>query len=277
MFDTSSICFMGSPEYALPSLMGLHNWVGVRCVITRKDAAKGRSKKQIPTPIKSWSLAHNIPVFEPESKNDLQAVVEKLSPTLIIVIAYGMILPKKITETYPCINLHGSILPKYRGASPIQAALLNNDDETGVTAIRMNEKMDEGDILTIKTCRISPSDTGDTLFKKLSHVSFDVLKESLTSKINPYPQDHNNATYCKKLSTEDRYIKSTHTAEEKLGKIRAFSPRPGAFIKENGQVVKVLEATIIENVLTPIIVQPEGKSQMTYSDYLRGNRPPINL
>jgi methionyl-tRNA formyltransferase len=146
-----------------------------------------------------------------------------------------------------------------------------------MTMKQVSPPFDEGDILTIKTCRISPSDTGDTLFKKLSHVSFDVLKESLTSKINPYPQDHNNATYCKKLSTEDRYIKSTHTAEEKLGKIRAFSPRPGAFIKENGQVVKVLEATIIENVLTPIIVQPEGKSQMTYSDYLRGNRPPINL
>lgn len=263
---------MGSPDFALSTLKSLHEKYGVASVLTRPDAPKGRGKKLTPTPIKAWAEEHNIPVYTPQDKTEVASQLKELNPSLCVVIAYGMILPKSITDTIPCINLHGSILPQYRGASPIHASLLNNDTETGITAIQMNEKMDEGDILHINRIPIADSDTLQTLHDTLSELSAKTILDTLESPTTPRPQDHNQASYCQKLTTEDRKLTPNDSAPLKYGKIRAFSPKPGAFIEDpSGKKIKILNATLSNSTLIPITVQPEGKGPMTYSDYLLGN------
>ena len=135
----TNLCFMGSPDFALPTLKALHENYTVSSVLTRPDAPKGRGKQLTPTPIKAWALENNIPVYTPTNKAEVAEVLTTLNPSLCIVIAYGMILPKSITDSITCINLHGSILPQYRGASPIHSSLFNNDTQTGITAIRMKK------------------------------------------------------------------------------------------------------------------------------------------
>jgi methionyl-tRNA formyltransferase len=263
---------MGSPDFALPTLKTLHKEYGVASVLTRPDAPKGRGKKLTPTPIKTWAEEHNIPVYTPQNKAEVEAQLNELKPSLCVVIAYGMILPKSITDAIPCINLHGSILPQYRGASPIHASLLNNDAKTGITAIHMNEKMDEGDILHINTLQITEDDTLQTLHDSLSELSAKTIIDAIDTTETPSPQNHTSATYCQKLTTEDRKINSDDTPEINYGKIRAFSPKPGAFIEVDGKKIKIIKASINGDTLTPLIVQPEGKGAMPYSDFLLGNQ-----
>lgn len=262
---------MGSPDFALPTLKTLHETYGVASVFTRPDAPKGRGKKLTSTPIKEWAEAHDIPVFTPQNKAEVEAQLKTLKPSLCVVIAYGMILPKSITDTIPCINLHGSILPHYRGASPIHASLLHNDTETGITAIQMNEKMDEGDILHINTLPITENDTLQTLHDSLSELSATTIIDTLNSDTPAVPQNHANASYCQKLTTNDRKIHITDSPEVKYGKIRAFSPKPGAFIERDGKIIKIIKANLNDGTLTLVTVQPEGKAPMSYSDYLLGN------
>lgn len=264
---------MASPDFALPTLKAVHNLYNVHAVFTRPDAPKGRGQGTNATPIKQWAQDLHIPIFEPKTKTELEHQVHVLKPTLILVIAYGMILPKTVTETYTCLNGHGSILPQYRGASPIHASLLNGDTETGITIIKMNEKMDEGDIVSIKKTQISSKDTLQTLHDTLSILCQDTMMETLQKKNHTLiPQLHEHATYCQKLSTADREIHPSETLKQKLGKIRAFSPKPGAFIMANGKVIKLLEATEQNGELLLITVQPEGKKPMSYHDYKLGNK-----
>lgn len=264
---------MGSPDFALPTLKTLHEKYGVASVLTRPDAPKGRGKKLATTPIKAWAEEHNIPVHTPQNKAEVEAQLNELKPSLCVVIAYGMILPKSITDSIPCINLHGSILPQYRGASPIHTSLLNNDTQTGITAIRMNEKMDEGDILHINTLPITEDDTLQTLHDSLSELSAKTILDTLESKASPQPQNPNEASYCQKLTSEDRKINPNDSPEVKLGKIRAFSPKPGAFIEIDGKKTKLIKARLDNGSITPITVQPEGKGPMNYNDFLLGNNP----
>ena len=276
--NTDRILFMASPEFALPSLIAIHTHYSVHAVVTRPDAPKGRGQHVEETPIKHWALSKNIPSFEPKNKLELEIIVKDLNPTLIIVIAYGMILPKTITDTYLCINCHGSVLPDYRGASPIHSSLLNGDKETGITVIKMNEKMDEGDTLHIKKTPIDSSDNLQTLHDKLSTLCAETLLETVHKKnLSHIPQNHNEATYCQKLTTADREIKTTDSPRTILGKIRAFSPKPGAFIIAKGKHVKILEAREENQYILPLVVQPEGKKPMSYHDFTLGNPEGLSL
>ncbi len=270
---------MGSPDFGIPSLAYLYQRSDIKLIgiMTQPDKKKGRGKILSPTPIKQWSIDHGIPVSCPTTKEDLVIQLNQWNPTLIIVIAYGMILPKIVTDSYHCINAHASLLPKYRGASPIQAVLLHNEKETGITLIKMNDKMDEGDIVFSQSMLIKQTDNFKTIHDQLSRLSVDALDHYLNNPQNGFPQNHQKASYCQKLTTKDRQLNPTDTIEEKYAKIRAFSPQPGAFFVQNTQSIKILDAHFKNNQLIPIQVQPEGKKQMTYDDYLRGGYPKLCL
>jgi methionyl-tRNA formyltransferase len=263
--------FMGSPEFGLHSLVKIqtHHSVELIAVFSKADAPKGRNQVICETPIKAWATKRHIPTYTPTSKKELCENIHELKPDVILVIAYGMILPKSITDTYLCINVHASLLPKYRGASPIHSSLLNNDKETGVTLIKMNEYMDKGDILFSKKIAIAPSDNLQTLNDKLSALSSKACDEimNIIKHLRFTPQNHDEASYCRKLHTNDFELQSTDSIEEKIGKIKAFSPRPGAFIIQDGKHIKILDAIIEDETLIPITVKPEGKPSMSYRDY----------
>lgn len=280
MIKTLKIIFMASPDFALPSLQALYELpsVTISAVFSRPDTRKGRHKQLQPTPIKAWAINHHIETYTPTHKEELAEQVQKLNPDLIFVIAYGMILPKSVTDHYMCINVHGSLLPHYRGASPIHASLLHNDTQTGVTLIHMNEKMDEGDMIMKTTYDIDPKDNFQHLHDTLAQHS----AEACASLIHDYPnltmtpQDHTQASYCSKLTSDDFELKDTDSLQTKQGKIRAFSPAPGAFIFQDGKRIKILEASVDGEKLIPIRVKPEGKREMSYRDYTLSN-PPLTL
>jgi methionyl-tRNA formyltransferase len=272
-----SVMYMGTPKIAIPSLEMLTTLYSdaTITVISRPDAPVGRGKKVRPSEVKQWAIDKKLTTYTPESKQALAELVEQLSPDLIVVMAYGMIIPKSITDNYFCINSHASILPQYRGASPIQASLLNNDPETGITLIRMNEKMDEGDILAIQTVPITQTDNYSSLTDKLQTLAAETLHTFLANDyanqtVKASPQSNEAASYCKKISKDDLQLDLSNDISISLGKIRAFSPKPGAYIMHNDKRLKLLAATVEENQLVPTTVQPEGKQAMPYSAYLNG-------
>jgi methionyl-tRNA formyltransferase len=279
-----SILFMGSPTYALPTLEAIHRQFpqATLTVFTRPDAPQGRSNTPVPTPIKTWAHTQGITVYTPASKIELQEQVQAIHPDLVIVIAYGMILPKAITDAYFCLNLHGSILPHYRGASPVQASLLNGDTETGISCIKMNEKMDEGPIVYEVKTPISPNEHFGELFDRLSQLSATacidfLIHHWLTRHVTETPQDHAKASFCFKLNKADFELKSSENQATWLRKIKAFSPTPGAYVIENGKRVKILKASLQNGQLTPEIVQPEGKKAMGYGDYCLGSTAALTI
>ena len=277
------VLFMGSAEIGIPTLEKIKalynkNLIGI---ITQPDAPKGRSKIPQPTKIKEWALLKEIITYEPKSKEKLTEQILKLDPDLIIVFAYGKILPQIITDTFFCVNIHASVLPKYRGASPIQTALLNGDKETGLTLIKMNEKMDEGDILKIKKIKINDNDNYGSLSHKMSLKAQDILlewiKDLKNKNITTTKQDHSNATYCRKIEKKDLEIKNNLGKSNIVNKIRAFAPQPGAYTVKNGKRIKILKARLENNEIIIEIIKPEGKKEMTYKDYCLGNNEGIEL
>jgi methionyl-tRNA formyltransferase len=275
MSNQYRVLFMGSPDFCIPTLDQLinHPKVTLLGVVSQPDKPKGRGKQHLPTPVKTWALDHELNTYCPLSKNNVSQIVNKLNPTLIVVVAYGMILPPSVTDNYVCINGHASLLPQYRGASPIQSSLLNNDTKTGITLIKITDKMDAGDIvLTVKT-PINDEDTLKTLHDQLSLVCATAFETYLNNPQSGIPQNENEATYCSKLTTANRELLPTDPIDVKWGKIRAFSPKPGAFIIIDGHPTKIINAKQEGNELTPVIVQPPGKKPMNYDDYLRGGYP----
>ena len=275
---TERIVFMGSPDFGIPTLTEIYkeykkNLVGI---FTQPDRPKGRSKRPIPTPVKEWALANNIPVYQTDANSDLLTQITLLQPTIIIVIAYGLILPKEITNHYNCVNIHGSLLPKHRGATPIQASILEGDKETGVTLIRMTRGLDEGPILATKKIKLHEHYTFGNLFKKLQDLSTKCLLEFLETateeSLRGSPQNHRIATYCHKINKKELKLDCTEAPEKLLRKIKAFSPIPGTYtVTQKKQRIKILDAKIEEGQLIPLIVKPEGKKEMTYIDFCRGN------
>ena len=278
------IVLMGSPEYALPTLQAVASRFSesIVGVFTQPDKPKGRGQHLEPTPIKAWALNSGYTVYTPSTKQEVQNLCFELEPDFILVIAYGMILPKALTDRFFCLNSHGSLLPLYRGASPIHAALLNGDSHTGVTLIRMNEKMDEGDILAIESCPILSEDTLKSVHDKLAQLSaslcLNFLVEYAQNKHHSgTPQDASKATNCHKLSSEDRQLLPEETSEQKWRKIKAFSPSPGAYWMQDGKRIKILEAFVDRGALIPVKIQPEGKPPMRYADYCLGNTKGLTL
>ena len=295
------IIFFGTPDFARPSLEKLINsGYLVIDVVTQPDKKIGRKQKEIHSPVKELALKHKIPVFQPEKISDPNCVqkIKDLNPGLIVVAAYGQILPKEILEIpkYGCINIHASLLPKYRGVSPIQAAILNGDKETGVTIILMDEKMDHGKIVKSSKLKVQSDITLSELHDELAKLGAELLVEILpkwfSGQIKPKTQDESQASYTKILKKEDGQIDWHKSAEVIERQIRAFTPWPGSFCFWGNKRLKIIKAKVLdinktepgkvyeigdkiavqtgENMLELERIQLEGKKEMDVKEFLRG-------
>lgn len=279
-----SVLYCGSPEFAAANLKSLLNLdvISKLSVISQPDKIRARGKKVIPTEVKQVALESKLDVFCPTSKEEFANLVKTIHPDIIIVVAYAMIIPKQITDSYLCINSHASLLPKYRGASPIQSAILNQDAKTGICLIKMNENLDEGPVISQHELHITPQDTYDYIHDKLAALSAKSLCEFLTTynktkQLDNKDQNHKLATYCHKIKKEDLLLDLTKDKASILANIKAYSSKPGAYIIQNEKRIKIIDASLKDEKLIPTKIQLEGKPIISYSDYLLGRKDPINL
>ena len=243
------IVFFGSPATALPSLARLlKEGHGVELVICQPDKPFGRGKKLKPCPVKSFALDKGLSWYAPERIRKDPGALEKIravGPDIIVVVAYGQIIPASIIDLpeHKSINVHFSLLPKYRGASPVQWAILNGEEKTGVTVFRLNEKMDEGDILTSEAVPILPRENALNLETRLSHIGAEILHRTLAclDRIRPLGQDQTLATYAPKLKKEDGQIDWNQDAEAVDRKVRAMTAWPSAYTFLNGRRLIIQE------------------------------------
>ncbi|MBU1105443.1 MAG: methionyl-tRNA formyltransferase [Candidatus Riflebacteria bacterium] len=253
------LVFMGCPQFAVPSLERLTQdpHFSVVAVYCMPDRPKGRGKKSSPTPIKSFANDHGLPVLSPATFRQAPDAIETLrnfAPDFLVVVAYGLILPQSVLDIpkIAAVNLHASILPEYRGPSPIHQALLDGRNETGNTVMLMSKGMDEGDILAVETMSISPNEDFTAIHDRLSIMGSDLLvdtlKEFSAGKITPRPQQHEAATYTAKVTPQTARIKWSETAEKINNQIRAMNPAPGAWFEDVGERIKVFKAATAESV-----------------------------
>ena len=252
------IIFMGTPELAVASLCALLRDPAfeILAVVTQPDRAKGRDLKLQPSPVKQLALSSGLPVLQPIKARDEQFIAElrALAPDLIAVAAFGQILPKGILDLprWGCLNVHTSLLPKYRGASPIQSAILNDESETGVTIMKMDVGLDTGDILTQRATPIRDEDNAATLHDRLAQIGAELLVQTIpdyvAGKIWPRPQPHELATHVAKIKKEDGRIDWQQPARATWNRIRAFTPWPGAFTflpaQPQPQLLKIWQAEV---------------------------------
>ena len=301
MDKNTRIVYMGTPDFAVPCLERLislgYNVVGV---FSQPDKPKGRGYKLAPPPVKEVALAAGIPVFQPEKMRDgtALAMLKELAPELIIVVAYGKILPKDILELpkYGCINIHGSLLPKYRGAAPIQWSVINGDKVTGVTSMKLDEGMDTGNMLLKIETPILPDETAGELFDRLAPLGADCLEQTLGLFGESAPegerQDEAQATHAPMLKKEDGAVDFSLPAQKLHDLIRGTSPWPSAYTTLDGARLKLLRSSVVgesgrpgelldakkliiacgEGALLITEVQPEGGKRMNAEDFLRGKR-----
>jgi methionyl-tRNA formyltransferase len=296
------IIFMGTPDFSVPSFLSLINNANVVAVVTQQDKKVGRKQELSQSPVKKVALEHKIEVLQPITlKGNVEFIrrVKDLKPDLIVVVAYGFLLPQEILDIpkYGVINVHASLLPKYRGASPIQAAILNGDKETGVTIMLIDDKMDQGPLLTQKTITINNSDNFESLHDKLAQLGAELLSDTLpkyiSGEIKPVSQNEAEATYCKILTKADGKIDWAKPAEEIERQVRAFTPWPGAWSVWNGKSLKVLKSKVYKvhtvykvsevfkanadfvvscgkDALEILELQLEGKKPMSAKEFLNG-------
>lgn len=253
------IIFAGTPDFAAQHLHALlTSQHEIIAVYTQPDRPAGRGKKLTPSPVKMLALEHNIPVYQPASlkDDDAQQTLQSLNADLMIVVAYGLLLPKVVLDAprLGCINVHGSILPKWRGAAPIQRALWAGDKETGVTIMQMDEGLDTGDMLHIASIPVTPDDTSATLYEKLAELGPSALLYVLDNidSVTPKKQNNDDATYAKKLSKEEALIQWNDSAEQIERNIRAFNPWPVAWTKVDSQNIKIWSAEVIDLTTTEV-------------------------
>ena len=242
------ILFLGSSEFACPSLNSLalssHQVLGV---LTQPDRPKGRGQRFTPSPVKRLALEKNLPLFQPEKVRDPSTVehLRSLQPDVLVVVAYGQILPPAVLAIPPrgCVNVHASLLPKYRGAAPIARAILQGEQRTGVSTLFMDAGMDTGPILLVEESDISPTDTTGTLQERLSHIGASLLLRTLDEldkeTLRPREQDEAQSTYAPKIEKAEALIDWTRSARQLSFLLRAFDPSPGAFTFWNGRVLKL--------------------------------------
>ena len=301
MSDSLRIIFAGTPDFAARHLDALlssqHQVVGV---FTQPDRPAGRGKKLMPSPVKVLATEKNIPVFQPASLRpaENQELVSSLNTDVMVVVAYGLILPKAVLDMprLGCINVHGSLLPRWRGAAPIQRSLWAGDAETGVTIMQMDVGLDTGDMLVKLSCPIEATDTSATLYDKLANLGPQGLLETLnqlaTGLATPEVQSEELVTYAEKLSKEEARIDWSLSAAQLERCIRAFNPWPMSWLEIDGQPVKIWQASVInqltdaapgtiietnkqgiqvatgEGILNLESLQPAGKKAMTAQDLL---------
>ena len=303
------IVFMGTPDFAVPALEAIKN-AGhqVLLCVTQPDRPKGRGGAVTMPPVKEKAISLGIPVYQPERIRQDEAFFQRLrelSPDCIVVAAFGQILPKRILDLprYGCINIHGSILPRYRGAAPIQWAVINGDKESGVTIMQMAEGLDTGDMLDVARLPLSADETGGSLFDKLSQLGarriIAVLDALEKGGVHAVPQPEEGVTYAGKMEKNMGLIDWSKDARSIERLIRGCTPWPGTFSYLKGKMLKIWEAEVPEDsaeekertlpgtvkaaakgnflvqtgngVLRLLSVQPEGKKRMDTEAYLRGN------
>ena len=293
-----NIVFMGTPDFSVPVLKMLIENTNVLLVVTQPDKIVGKDKTVSFNPVKKLALEENIPVFQPmRIRKDFEKL-KNLDIDLIVTCAYGQIIPKEVLDMpkYGCINVHASILPKYRGSAPIQWCLFNNDDVTGITIMYMDEGMDTGDIIRIKEIPILDSDNVGTLHDKLSKLGCDLLLEVLPTifnKTNDRIKQGNNYTMAPMIKREDERLDFNEEGKKIIGKIKGLNPWPLANIIINNQEIKVLEAEFVQKKVdnTGIIkeidkknlgitckdgiiylkkIKPSGKKVMEINSFLNG-------
>ncbi|MFX3633329.1 MAG: methionyl-tRNA formyltransferase [Candidatus Pristimantibacillus sp.] len=302
------IVFMGTPEFAVPSLrLLLEQQYEVVAVVTQPDRPKGRKRTLTPTPLKEAALSFGLPVLQPERMRSAEAVaaIAELQPDIIVTAAYGQILPKAVLELprLGCINVHGSLLPQYRGGAPIQRAIINGEKVTGVTIMYMAEGLDTGDMISKVEVPITDEDTSGTLFDKLSIAGAELLGRTLPTiiagEVQAVKQQDELATYARNLTREDERIDWNQSALQIYNQVRGLSPMAGAFTTLNGEVFKVWSCTkqagaagksdaapgvVLEASDKGIVVQtgngtlllhdiqPSGKRMMSVADWLKGSK-----
>lgn len=244
---------MGTPDFADVCLKSLIN-AGheVAAVFTRKDKPKGRKQVLTPPPVKVTALKNGIPVYQPATlrKGNSAEIIKNLKPDVIVVAAYGLILPKAVLDIpkYGCINIHASLLPKYRGAAPVQWAVINGEKETGVTAMQMDEGLDTGDMIFSKSTPIGPNETSEELMERLSHIGAELLLKTLDAvqdgAVKPVPQDSDRSNYASMLTKELAKVDWNKTAGEIHNLIRGLIPWPVASTIYRGKKLKIYSSQL---------------------------------
>jgi methionyl-tRNA formyltransferase len=298
---SARVVFMGSPDFSLPILRALADSYQVVGVVTQPDRASGRGRELKPPPVKLLAQELELPLIQPEKLRQSEAM-EQLrvwNPDLIVVAAFGQILKKDVLylPRFGCLNVHASLLPRWRGAAPINAAILHGDEETGVTIMKMDVGLDTGPILSQRSIRLARDDTAGSVFEKLSQLGADLLIKTLpgylSGKIQPVPQSEDGVTYAPMLKKEEGRLDFTLPADELERHVRAFNPWPGAFMEFDGALLKI-HRTHVEDEKSEVgqrliyrdqpavgarsgllildEVQPAGKKPMSGKSFLAGAR-----
>ena len=293
---------MGSPEFAIPSLRTLAENYPVAGVVTQPDRPAGRGRTLTPPPVKELARELGLPVIQPRRLREPEAMqqLHAWKPDLIVVAAFGQILRQEVLDlpAYGCVNVHASLLPRWRGAAPIQAAILNGDEQTGVTIMRIDPGVDTGPILSRRPTPILQQDTAGSLSERLSELGAELLLETLPGylqgEIVPLPQDDSQATYAPMLKKEDGQLDFNRSAVELDLQVRAFNPWPGAYTLWQGQMIKIHRTHVVaqagagpgetlvhqglpalgtaSGLLVLDEVQPAGKKPMPGKFFLQGAR-----
>ena len=301
------ILFMGTPDFALFSLKGLcENGYNVVGVVTQPDKPKGRGYVLTPPPVKVYAMERNIPVYQPNSlrTDEFASLLAEIDPDIITVVAYGKILPKNVLD-YPkfgCVNVHGSLLPEYRGAAPMQMAIIDGKKVTGITTMFMAEGLDTGDMLLKAECEIAENDNFEIIHDRLGLLGAELLRKTVdgleNGEITPIPQDHSKATHTAKILKEDCEIDFSKDCDTVHNLIRGLSPIPLSFTHTpDSKLLKVVESEICEREsvnadfgrvvslengkirvlcangsINILKVLPEGKGKMSSADFIRGRK-----
>lgn len=300
-----NLVFCGTPRFAVPTLEKLvDTGFRVRLVVTQPDRPKGRGLELVASPVKESALKLNLPITQPErikTNDEFRAQLTALNPDAIIVVGYGRIIPPWMLDlpSLGNINLHASLLPKYRGAAPIQWAIANGETVTGVTTMRIDAGLDTGDILLQQQLAIEPDDTAETLAPRLASIGADLMAGTLrglqSGTVHPSPQDNAHATLAPILKKEDGMVDFSRSATDILNRIRGFQPWPGAYTEFRGKTLQIIKARQATGALPPaqlhlqanqllvgcghnsvlelLEIQLEGKKRSSPGDFVRGYRP----
>ena len=245
------LLFMGTPPFAIPALEQFYRSNHLlAAVVTRPDRPRGRGRAVRSSPVKEWALEHGLPLFQPVrlKESPFMQKIGAAAPDLIVVVAYGLILPEELLQLPPlgCINLHASLLPAYRGAAPVERAVMAGEEETGVTVIAMAPELDAGDIILQERHRIAPADTAGEVRERLSAAGAELLRRAVdqiaAGKARRCPQDHARATYAPPLRPEEACLDWSEDAVKLCNRIRGLNPRPGAYTTYRGKRLKIWRA-----------------------------------
>lgn len=279
-----NVMFMGTPEIAVGCLEAMHKNYNVCCVVTQPDKPSGRGKKMNMPDVKKKALEFNLPILQPTSlrHGELEEALKEYKPDVIVVIAYGQILPQYVLD-FPkmgCINVHASLLPKYRGAAPIQHCIIDGEKISGITTMLMDKGLDTGDILLKREVEITPEMTGGELHDLYCEIAPDLLTETLEKfdEITPEKQDDEKSTYAERFTNENTRINWDDTPENIINFVRGLNPYPVAHTTMGGKKLKVYAVTDDKNAkgikvgpLTITELQAEGKKRMKAADFMLGN------